>query len=95
MEIKVQRMALTHKGLAKAFCTVVLEEGEEQVYLTNWKVVNGGKGLFAAPPSEKGRDGKYHELYFFNRPLKDRIQRTVLEEYRRQSAEKRREPAKA
>lgn len=54
--------------------------------IRNIKVINGKNGLFISPPSELGKDGKWHEIVTFppeQMEERKRLQTIVLEAYLR------------
>ena len=63
VEVKIYPMKNqeTEKGRLLAFANVKLGGC---FAITNIRVVNGEKGPFVATPSQKGKDGQYHETCF-------------------------------
>ena len=50
-------------GKVRAICNV--EVLEKSLTLYGVKIIKGDKGIFAAAPSTKGKDDKYHSTAFF------------------------------
>lgn len=45
------------------------------------KIMEGAKGPWVAMPSEKGKDGKYHNTVFFGREIKERMEQEILNKF--------------
>ncbi|MFH1194726.1 MAG: septation protein SpoVG family protein [bacterium] len=54
---------------------------EEEILIKGFKLVNGTNGLFVSSPDEKRKDGKYYETVTLPKELKDKLQKTAIEEY--------------
>ena len=53
----------------------------EKITIKGFKIVNGSKGLFISPPTEKGKDGKYYESVVLPQEMKDRLSKLAMDEY--------------
>jgi DNA-binding cell septation regulator SpoVG len=58
MTIKNYRENPNQDSKIKGFFTLVTQEGIE---VKNCKLIQGQKGMFAAPPSQKGKEGEIDE----------------------------------
>ena len=86
MEIKYWRENPNQDSNIKGFFTIVTQEGFE---IKSCKLIAGPKGLFVAPPSQKGKDGdvdengkqKYYDLAWIpkevQQPLLDLLSQDV------------------
>ena len=54
------------------------------VVLKDMRIIEGGQGLFVAPPSTKVGEKWHSPFYFLDKVLKDRVQDAVLSEYTKQ-----------
>jgi stage V sporulation protein G len=45
------------------------------------KIMEGAKGPWVAMPSEKGKDGKYHNTVFFSRDIKEQMEQEILNKF--------------
>ena len=69
----------------KAFASVTLDD---ELVISKIRVIEGTKGYFAAMPSERGKDGKYHDITFpITGALRDKIQVAVMDKYEKSGAE--------
>ena len=58
--------------------------------VNNIRIYNSSKGPFAAMPSEKGRDGQYHDLCFpVTKEMRDALQSAILGAYQKEVAQER------
>jgi DNA-binding cell septation regulator SpoVG len=53
----------------------------EGIIIKGIKIMDGAKGPWVAMPSEKGKDGKYHNTVFFSREIKDRMEEEILNKF--------------
>lgn len=64
---------------------VILRSDEGTLVMKGWKVINGSKGLFATPPSVKGKDDKYSDLIISpskeDTAFMDEIRRSLVSAY--------------
>tara|TARA_R110002167_G_scaffold148707_9_gene341785 strand:+ start:1665 stop:1943 length:279 start_codon:yes stop_codon:yes gene_type:complete len=83
MEVKFWRANPNQDSNIKGFFTVVTNEGFE---IKSCKLISGSKGLFVAPPSQKGTDkatgeDKYYDLAWIpkevQQPLLDMLSSDV------------------
>lgn len=64
----------------KAYGSIVLNG---QFAVGKMRIIESPKGLFVAMPSEKGKDGKYHDIAFpITGALRANIQDAVLDYYK-------------
>lgn len=76
MKIKVENFRSFSSGNTEGFADVTLD-GE--VTICDVRLINGKNGFFAAMPSRKEKDGKYHENVRIMSPeLKDRITEALM-----------------
>ncbi len=61
-------------GKVRAICNV--EVLEKSLTLYGVRIIKGDKGVFAAAPSTKGKDGKYYSTAFFG----DEFSKSVVAE---------------
>ena len=63
----------------KAFVDVIVAEG---MVIKGLRIVQGKKGLFVAMPTQKSKDGKWHNIVdVFDPELREELQQAVLESY--------------
>ncbi len=63
----------------KAFASALIGDA---LFLHNMKVIQGAKGLFISMPSEKGKDGEWHDIaYPKDKATKDELETIILAEY--------------
>ncbi len=89
MPIKIQRLKILNQKNKKAEFTVVFSEGKKEATLIKLVAVSGSKGIFVKPygksiKTDQVKDGKpvWKEIpyYYFNKPLKDEIEKLVIPE---------------
>jgi stage V sporulation protein G len=69
----------------KAYVTITLDHC---FVVRDLKVIQGNGGLFVAMPAKKRKDGTYKDIaHPLNADTRERMERTILDEYRRQRAE--------
>lgn len=54
---------------------------DDEITIKGFRIINGPKGLFIAPPDQKGKDGKYYETIILPKQMKADLQKLALEEY--------------
>lgn len=68
-----------------AFASITIDNA---LVLTGIRLLNGKKGLFVSMPQNKGKDGKYYDIYFpVTVELRDTITKAVIDEFTRMSTE--------
>lgn len=65
-------------GTLAAFFDIETPDG---IVIKGFRLVKGPNGLFAASPSEKGKDGKYYDSVILPKPMKETLEKLALEEY--------------
>ena len=83
MEITETRIKLidSQNEKFKAWASIVLDG---QFVIHNLKVINGTKGLFAAMPNRKLKNGQYKDVaHPLNNETRKYIESTVLAEYKK------------
>ena len=80
--MKIGRMNKGSWGKVRAFFDVTTEEG---FTLKNFKLVEGINGLFVSMPSEKNKDGDYKDTVFADKVLREKLNKTALDQYENQS----------
>ena len=79
--MKITRMTQLPKdgnGKLAAFFDVQTDDG---IVIKGFRLVNGPKGKFVSPPSDKGKDGKYYDSIILPRDIKDNLQKIAIDEY--------------
>lgn len=92
-EIKIFKLKDQSSNL-KAFAKIVFEE---QLVVSDLKVMNGKNGLFVSMPSKKNeKSGEWHDSVFpLTKDLRDYITKNVVEKYENESGEDEPVPAHA
>ena len=80
--MKIGRMNKGSWGKVRAFFDIITEEG---FTLKNFKLVEGINGLFVSMPSEKNKDGDYNDTVFADKVLREKLNKTALDQYENQS----------
>ena len=80
--MKIGRMNKGSWGKVRAFFDIITEEG---FTLKNFKLVEGINGLFVSMPSEKNKDGDYKDTVFADKVLREKLNKTALDQYENQS----------
>lgn len=63
----------------KAYASVTLDK---QVVIGKIRLIDGDKGFFVAMPSDKGKDGRFHDVAFpITGELRAKMQDAVLKRY--------------
>jgi stage V sporulation protein G len=81
--MKIVRMNLIKNssgGKTAAFFDIQTTDG---IIIKGFRLVNGSKGLFISPPDEKGKDGKYYETVTLPKELRESLEKSALEEYKK------------
>ena len=79
MEIKRVDIYKVDAGTLKAFASVNFDD---EIVVKNIKVVDGRNGLFVSFPSEKGKDGEYHDTFYpLTKATRDYIEDEILTAY--------------
>ena len=79
--MKIARMTpLPQEGNGKlaAFFDVQTDDG---IIIKGFRLINGPKGKFISPPSDKGKDGKYYESVILPRDIRDNLEKIAIEQY--------------
>lgn len=67
----------------KAYVTITLDNC---FVVRDLKVIHGSSGLFIAMPAKRRKDGTYKDIaHPLNADTRDRMERTILSEYERQT----------
>ncbi|HVO73526.1 MAG TPA: septation protein SpoVG family protein [Ignavibacteriaceae bacterium] len=67
-------------GKMAAFFDIQTDDG---IIIKGFRLVNGSNGLFISPPDEKGKDGKYYDSVILPKEMKDSLQKTALDELKK------------
>lgn len=68
-------------GRLKAYATIVFESC---FIVRDLKIIEGHKGLFVSMPSRKRKDGTFKDVVHpLNADMREKIERMVIEEYKR------------
>lgn len=82
-DVRVRKIA--KEGKMKAVVSITLDE---EFVVHDIKVIEGDKGLFIAMPSRRAGDGEYRDIaHPINSETRERLQRIILEQYEKVSAE--------
>ena len=79
--MKIARMTqLPQNGNGKlaAFFDIQTDDG---IIIKGFRLINGPKGKFISPPSDKGKDGKYYESVILPRDIRDNLEKIAIEQY--------------
>ncbi len=77
--MKILRMNLFDgEGKTKAFFDIETGDG---VIIKGFKIVDGSNGLFASPPSEKGKDDKYYDQVILPKEMKKELNELALSKF--------------
>ena len=79
--MKIARMTpLPQDGNGKlaAFFDVQTDDG---IIIKGFRLINGPKGKFISPPSDKGKDGKYYESVILPRDIRENLEKIAIEQY--------------
>ena len=79
--MKIARMTqLPQDGNGKlaAFFDIQTDDG---IIIKGFRLINGPKGKFISPPSDKGKDGKYYESVILPRDIRDNLEKIAIEQY--------------
>ena len=79
--MKIARMTPLPKdgnGKLAAFFDIQTNDG---IIIKGFRLINGPKGKFISPPSDKGKDGKYYESVILPRDIRDNLEKIAIEQY--------------
>lgn len=78
-DVRVRKM--TKEGKMKAVVSITIDD---EFVVHDIKVIDGEKGLFIAMPSRKASDGEYRDIaHPINSETRDRIQKIILDSYKK------------
>lgn len=84
MEITDVRVFPVDEDKLKAYVTITVDNC---FVIRDLKIIHGTSGLFIAMPAKKRKDGSYKDIaHPLNADTRVRMERTILDEYERQSA---------
>ncbi len=84
MEITEVRVFPVSEERLKAYVTITLDNC---FVVRDLKVINGNTGLFVAMPAKRRKDGTFKDIaHPLNSETRERMERTILEEYERELA---------
>lgn len=84
MEITDVRVFPVDEDKLKAYVTITLDNC---FVIRDLKIIHGTAGLFIAMPAKKRKDGSYKDIaHPLNADTRVRMERTILDEYERQSS---------
>ncbi len=84
MEITEVRVFPVSEERLKAYVTITLDNC---FVVRDLKVINGNTGLFVAMPAKRRKDGTFKDIaHPLNSDTRERMERTILEEYEREVA---------
>jgi stage V sporulation protein G len=82
MEITDVKVFPVDEDKLKAYVSITLDNC---FVIRDLKVIQGTGGLFIAMPAKKRKDGSYKDIaHPLNAQTRDRMERTILDEYERQ-----------
>lgn len=85
MKITEITVTLRNEVKLKAFVNLTFDN---EFVVRGMKVIKGANGFFVSMPSRKMRDGSFRDIaHPINNDFRDYIERVILEEYHRKSAE--------
>ena len=79
--MKIARMTPLPKdgnGKLAAFFDIQTNDG---IIIKGFRLINGPKGKFISPPSDKGKDGKYYESVILPRDIRENLEKIAIEQY--------------
>ncbi len=56
-------------------------ETDDGIAIKGFRLVKGNNGLFLSPPTQKGKDGKYYETVTLPKEIKQKLEKSALDEY--------------
>lgn len=71
MKVTIKWINPEKDGKVRAICNV--EVLEKSLTLYGVKIIKGNKGVFAAAPSAKGKDGNYYSYAFFGEEFSNSV----------------------
>jgi len=82
MDITINRINKYHGGgTLLAFIDICYGK----LIIKGFKIINGAKGMFVSNPSEKGKDGQYHDTVFFmDASEKQYLEKLAIELYNKE-----------
>ncbi len=84
MEITEVRVFPVNEERLKAYVTITLDNC---FVVRDLKVINGNTGLFVAMPAKRRKDGTFKDIaHPLNSDTRERMERTILEEYEHELA---------
>lgn len=82
MEITEVRVFPVNEEKLKAYVTITLDHC---FVIRDLKVIHGNSGLFIAMPAKRRKDGSFKDIaHPLNSETRERMERTILEEYDRE-----------
>lgn len=82
MEITEVKVSLKGEHKLKGFANVTFDN---EFVVRGIKIIEGSKGLFISMPSRKIRDKQYKDIaHPINNAAREKIQKAVLEEYKKE-----------
>ena len=82
MEITEVRVFPVHEERLKAYVTITLDNC---FVVRDLKVIAGNTGLFVAMPAKRRKDGSFKDIaHPLNSETRERMEKTILEEYQRE-----------
>lgn len=91
MEITDVKVFPVEEERLKAYVTIIIDHC---FLIREIKVINGNSGYFVAMPSKKRKDGTYRDIaHPINQETRDKLEKTILEAYRKRVEEAKKEPA--
>ena len=84
MEITEVRVFPVNEERLKAYVTITLDGC---FVVRDLKVISGNTGLFVAMPAKRRKDGTFKDIaHPLNSETRERMEKTILEEYQREMA---------
>lgn len=78
--MKITRMNVLENSNSKTKAFFDIETAEGFI-VKGFKLVEGPSGLFVGSPSDKGKDGKWHDQVTVPAELKEELQNMAMKEY--------------
>jgi stage V sporulation protein G len=83
MQITEVKVFPVEEDKLKAYVTITLDDC---FVIRDLKVIHGTTGLFIAMPAKRRKDGTYKDIaHPLNTDMREKMERTILEEYVRQT----------
>ena len=84
MEITEVRVFPVNEERLKAYVTITLDDC---FVVRDLKVIAGNTGLFVAMPAKRRKDGTFKDIaHPLNSETRERMEKTILEEYQRETS---------